>query len=67
MKIRTITNSWIDSANWESKKDNFKARFPLLTDADLNCALHPSDSMLENLQRKLGLTSDELAITIITL
>lgn len=67
MEISEATTSWTDSANWKSKKNNFKTRYPLLTDADLNCTLHPGDSMLENLERKLGLTSDELAITIITL
>ena len=51
------------NSNWESKKDNFKTRFPILTDSDLVF----QDTMIENLQRKLGMSSDELSITILTL
>jgi hypothetical protein len=62
----TKTNS-INQINWESKKENLKAKFPILTDEDLHYECGQKDGMFKNLKSKLGLSDDELAISIITI
>lgn len=53
----------LSQMNWESKRDNLKRRFPALSDADLFAS---SDGSLHNVAMKLGLSSDELQIVILT-
>jgi hypothetical protein len=53
--------------NWDSKKSNFKARFPFLTDEDLHCEQNQTEGMFEKLENKLGMSPDELQITILSL
>jgi hypothetical protein len=53
--------------NWEAKKGNLKARFSILTDSDLHYESDKKDEMLNRLATKLGMSADELQITIITL
>jgi hypothetical protein len=60
------TNS-INQINWESKKENLKAKFPILTDEDLHYECGQNDGMFKKLKTKLGLSDDELTISIITI
>lgn len=53
--------------NWEAKKNNLKTRYPSLTDADLYFSNEGKGKMMKNLEVKLGMTPDELFITIATL
>jgi hypothetical protein len=62
----TRTNS-INQINWESKKENLKAKFPILTDEDLDYECGQKDNMFIKLKAKLGLSDDELTISIITI
>lgn len=62
----TISNP-INQINWNSKKENLKAKFPILTDEDLHYECGQKDSMFKNLKTKLGLSDDDLTISIITL
>jgi hypothetical protein len=67
MKNNLSNNDWCGSLNWQSKKENFKARYPVLTDSDLVYETPGKESMLENLRTKLGMTTDELSMIIMTL
>lgn len=53
----------LSQINWESKRENLKRRFPALSDADL-CP--SSIGTLKNVAVKLGLSSDELQMVILT-
>jgi hypothetical protein len=62
-----IKNEWCSRSTWESKKDNLKTRFPLLSDADLVYESDRFENRIEELGKLLGLTRDELHIVILTL
>lgn len=46
--------------NWSEQKGKLKAKFPVLTDADLHYADGKKDEMFEKIQTKLGKTKEEL-------
>ena len=53
----------LSQLNWESKRDNLKRRFPVLSDDDLAAS---SGGSLHILAQKLGLSGDELQMVILT-
>jgi hypothetical protein len=61
------TNRCCNHSNWEAKKNNFKARFPVLTDSDLVYDQNEPQIMLKKLETTLHMNGDELYITILTL
>ena len=52
---------------WKEKKARFKAKYPTLTDADLNFEESKKMRMMDKLQIKLGKTTKELLVIIGTL
>ena len=46
--------------NWSEQKGKLKAKFPTLTDADLQYENGKKDEMLTKVQAKLGKTKEEL-------
>jgi uncharacterized protein YjbJ (UPF0337 family) len=46
--------------NWNEQKGKLKAKFPILTDADLQYENGKKDEMLTKVQKKLGKTKEEL-------
>jgi len=55
------------TGNWNEQKIKLKAKFPLLTDADLNFEKGKRDEMLSKIQAKIGRTKEELAKIIASL
>jgi uncharacterized protein YjbJ (UPF0337 family) len=53
--------------SWSEQKAKLKARFAILTDADLNYAEGKKDQMLNKVQEKLGRSKEELAKIIAAL
>ncbi len=51
-----------DPANtaWEIQKDKLQAKFPILTDEDLNYEKGKLDEMLNKVQIKLGKTKEQV-------
>ncbi|MCU0443213.1 MAG: general stress protein CsbD [Bacteroidia bacterium] len=58
----TTTHSTTDSnkGNWSEQKGKLKAKFPVLTDADLTYENGKKDDMLGKIEKKLGKTKQEL-------
>jgi uncharacterized protein YjbJ (UPF0337 family) len=56
----TTTTSFPVKGNWSEQKSKLKAKFPTLTDADLQYENGKKDEMLTNVQTKLGKTKEEL-------
>ena len=54
-------------ANWSEQKTKLKAKFSMLTDAELQFADGKKDEMMTKLQTKLGKTKEELAKIISSL
>lgn len=54
-------------ANWEAQKAKLKARFPKLTDEDLNFEENGKDEMLKKLETKLAIPANELLTLLQTL
>lgn len=54
-------------ANWEAQKAKLKSKFPKLTDEDLNFDETRKDEMLNRLEPKLAITTQELKLIIETL
>ncbi len=50
--------------NWNEQKAKLKAKFPVLTDADLLFEEGKKDEMLKKISVKLGKTKEELAALI---
>jgi uncharacterized protein YjbJ (UPF0337 family) len=46
--------------NWNEQKGKLKAKFPTLTDSDLQYENGKKDEMLSRVQTKLGKTKEEL-------
>jgi uncharacterized protein YjbJ (UPF0337 family) len=46
--------------NWNEQKNKLKAKFPTLTDADLQYENGKKDEMFTKVQTKLGKTKEEL-------
>ena len=55
------------TGNWKEQKDKLKAKFSVLTDADLNYAETQKDEMLGKIQAKVGKTKEEFATIIAAL
>jgi len=56
----TTTNSVPVKGNWNERKNKLKAKFPVLTDADLHYEDGKKDEMLTRVQTKVGKTREEL-------
>jgi hypothetical protein len=67
IKINPKYSGSISRINWDAKKENLKSRFPVLTDDDLHYDNNGREGMLQRLKAKLGMSSDELHMTILTL
>lgn len=63
----SITNHVPVLPTWKEKKAKLKAKFTILTDADLNYEDGKKDEMLNKVQVKLGKTKEELAKIIAAL
>lgn len=50
--------------NWTEQKGKLKAKFPKLTDADLQFEQGKKEDMLKKVQTKLGVTKEELSKVI---
>lgn len=48
------------NTNWTEQKAKLKAKFPVLTDSDLNYETGKKDDMLGRIQKKLSKTKEEL-------
>lgn len=55
------TNPIPAAGNWTEQKGKLKAKFPTLTDADLQYENGKKDEMLTKVQTKIGKTKEELA------
>ena len=53
--------------NWNNQKTKLKAKFSMLTDADLQFEDGKIAEMMGKIQAKLGKTKEELAVIIATL
>ena len=53
--------------NWSEQKIKLKAKFPTLTDSDLQYENGKKDEMLNKIQVKLGKTKEEMAETMSSL
>lgn len=53
--------------NWTELKGKLKAKFPVLTDADLQYADGKKDEMMGKIQQKIGKTKQELSEIISSL
>lgn len=51
----------VGKANWTEQKGKLKAKFSVLTDADLTYEEGKKDDMLGKIQTKLGKTKEEFA------
>ena len=62
----TDTNSTQNTTkgNWSEQKTKLKAKFPVLTDSDLQYEDGKKDEMLTRIQSKLGKTKEELATIV---
>jgi uncharacterized protein YjbJ (UPF0337 family) len=49
-----------EKTDWNEQKGKLKAKYPTLTDSDLQFAEGKKDEMMGRLQTKLGKTKDEL-------
>ncbi len=49
---------------WKDQKGKLKAKFPILTDADLHFEEGKKEEMFKKISDKLGKTKEELAIII---
>lgn len=49
---------------WNEQKGKLKAKFPILTDADLNFEEGKKEEMFKKISGKLGKTKEELAVII---
>ena len=54
-------------SNWSDQKNKLKAKYPVLTDADVHYEEGKKDEMFTKLQTKLGKTKDELKAIITAL
>ncbi len=54
-------------SNWSEQKEKLKAKFPILTDADLKYEDGKKDEMFEKVQTKIGKTKEEFATLIASL
>jgi uncharacterized protein YjbJ (UPF0337 family) len=61
------SNTATVTPNWSEQKAKLKAKFPTLTDADLQYADGKKDEMLTKVQTKLGKTKEELTKIISSL
>ena len=59
-----MTTTTPGTGNWTEQKVKLKAKFPTLTDADLNFEKGKNDDMFGKLHKKLGKTKDELTSLI---
>ena len=64
MENTTATPATPTKGNWNEQKTKLKAKFPILTDADLRYEEGKKDVMFTNLQTKLGKTKEELQTII---
>lgn len=55
------------TSDWNAQKARLKAKFPRLTDADLNFEATRKQEMLTKLQVRVGRTARELQVIIETL
>ena len=53
--------------NWDAQKSKLIAKFPTLTDEDLQFEEGKKDEMLNRVQVKLGKTKEEIAMVIASL
>lgn len=61
--MTTITipsNGVLGKGNWSEQKTHLKAKFPKLTNADLTYEVGKMDAMFTNMEKKLGITIDEI-------
>jgi len=58
--IKTPSNGGLGKGNWKKQKTQLKAKFPVLTDIDLAYESGKIESMFTNLEKKLGITQDEI-------
>ncbi len=60
MSTTTQSSSSNAKSNWTEQKTKLIAKFPVLTDADLNYETGKREEMMVKVQKKLGKTKDEL-------
>ena len=60
----SITTPTPAKGNWSEQKGKLKAKFSVLTDADLHYENGKKDEMFDKIQIKLGKTKDELQTII---
>jgi uncharacterized protein YjbJ (UPF0337 family) len=63
----TKQSSNVIKTSWKEQKGKLKAKFPTLTDADLQYEEGKKDDMLKRVQDKLGKTKEELSKIISSL
>ncbi len=59
-----MANSPSEPKNWNEQKIKLRAKFSILTEADLNCAEGKNEEMLRKIQSKLGRSQKELETII---
>lgn len=64
MSTTTQSSSSNAKSNWTEQKTKLIAKFPVLTDADLNYETGKREEMMVKVQKKLGKTKDELSAII---
>lgn len=50
--------------NWSELKEKLRSKFTILTDADLNFEESQKDEMLGKIQKKVGMSKEQLAKVI---
>lgn len=60
MNTTTQSSSSNGKTNWTEQKTKLIAKFPVLTDADLNYETGKREEMMVKVQKKLGKTKEEL-------
>lgn len=60
MTSTTSTTHTENKGTWAEQKTKLKAKFPVLTDADLTYENGKKDEMLSKVEKKLGKTKQEL-------
>jgi uncharacterized protein YjbJ (UPF0337 family) len=63
MNTTTQQNN-LGRGNWTEQKAKLKAKFPVLTDTDLNYENGKKDEMIAGILKKLGKTGEEITAII---
>jgi uncharacterized protein YjbJ (UPF0337 family) len=65
--MTSLTSTSVPLKDWDVQKGKLKAKFLVLTDADLTYPEGKRDEMLNRVQLKIGKTKDELAAILAAL